>query len=143
MLDGQLLITGGVLSTTVTVAVHWLLFPDVSVTVNVTEFAPLFEQVNELGDTVMEASPQGAVLPLSTSAAVMLTVPDESKATVMFLQTAVGGPLIGTLAVFEALQPKLFVTVRLSVTLPEAPAVYVMVSVFDALVIVPLLIVQA
>ena len=54
-----------------------------------------------------------------------------------------GDALIGTRTLFEAGQPDAFVTVRFNVTLPEAPAVYVMVWMFVALVIVPFAIVQA
>ena len=54
-----------------------------------------------------------------------------------------GFALIVTSALLLAEQPAAFVTVRLSVTLPEAPAVYVIVWMFVALVIVPLAIDQA
>jgi F0F1-type ATP synthase membrane subunit c/vacuolar-type H+-ATPase subunit K len=51
-----------------------------------------------------------------------------------------GRGLIGTLDVAWAEQPEAFVTVRVSPTLPEAPAVYVIVWMFVALVIVPFVI---
>ena len=54
-----------------------------------------------------------------------------------------GAALIGTSRLFDAGQWLEFVTVRLSVTLPEAPAVYVMVWTSVALVIVPFVIDQA
>ena len=55
---------GAILSTTVTVAVQVETFPFTSVTVSVTVFAPTFAQVNELGETVIEAIPQLSKLPL-------------------------------------------------------------------------------
>jgi hypothetical protein len=64
-LAGQV-ITGGVMSTTVTTALQLALLPAGSVTVNVTEFGPRFEQLNVSGVTVREAIPHSAVLPPST-----------------------------------------------------------------------------
>ncbi len=54
-----------------------------------------------------------------------------------------GAALTGTSRLFDAWQPLAFVTVRSSVTLPEGPAVYVIVSMSVALVIVPFVIDQA
>jgi hypothetical protein len=54
-----------------------------------------------------------------------------------------GMALIVTAAEFAAVQPEAVVTVRFSVTLPVAPAVYVTFCAFEAEVIVPLLIDQA
>ena len=71
---GQVIV-GGVLSTTITIAVHWLLFPLGSVTVSVTVFGPLLAQVNVLGVTVRVAIAQLSVLPLSTLAAVIEALP--------------------------------------------------------------------
>jgi len=51
--------------------------------------------------------------------------------------------LIVRIALLLAEQPEAFVTVRFSVTLPDGPAVYVIVWMLLALVIVPLPIVQA
>jgi len=48
-----------------------------------------------------------------------------------------GFGLIVRIALLLAEQPEAFVTVRFSVTLPEGPAVYVMVWMLLALVIVP------
>ena len=90
MFDGQVTV-GGVLSTTVTVAEQLALFPLGSVTVRVTEFGPLLAHVNVLGVTVRVAMAQLSLLPLSTSAPVMVALPDAFSATVMFLHTAVGG----------------------------------------------------
>jgi hypothetical protein len=84
-------IAGGILSTTVTVAVQLAELLLGSFTVSVTAFGPLLAQVKVLGVTVREAMPQLSLLPLSTSAAVIAAWPLASSATVMFLQTAVGG----------------------------------------------------
>ena len=46
------LMVGDTVSTTVTVEVQVLAFPDKSVTVSVTEFAPMFAQLNEDCDNV-------------------------------------------------------------------------------------------
>ena len=54
-----------------------------------------------------------------------------------------GFALIGTSALLLAAHPAALVTVRLSVTLPTAPAEYVIVWMFVALVIVPFVAVQA
>ncbi len=51
--------------------------------------------------------------------------------------------LIGTFTVFDAEQPSTFVTTSVRPTFPVAPAVYVIVWVFVALVIVPFVIDQA
>jgi hypothetical protein len=47
---------------------------------------------------------------------------------------------MGTLTVFDAVQPEAFDSVTVSVTAPAAPAVNVMLCVFAALVIAPLVI---
>src|ERR1043165_8164075 len=65
---------------------------------------------------------------------------------VEFAQTCAGGgvivgdagfALIGTFVEFEAEQPEAFVTTSVRPTVPEAPAVYVMLCVFVGEVIVP------
>ena len=81
ILAGQVIV-GAVLSTTVTVAVHWLLLPLGSVTVRVTVFGPLLAQVKVLGETVRVAIAQLSVLPLSTLAAVIVTLPEPFNAAV-------------------------------------------------------------
>ena len=52
------------LSSTVTVAEQVDEFPLLSVTVRVTMFGPTLAQVNELGDTLIEAIPQASEEPL-------------------------------------------------------------------------------
>ena len=68
-----------------------LLLPFPSVTVKVTVFAPTSEQSKVLGETLSVTSEQVSLLPLSTSAAVMLALFDASSATVTFFVNAVGG----------------------------------------------------
>jgi hypothetical protein len=92
-------IVGGVLSTTVTVAVQLAELLLESFTVSVTAFGPLFAQVKVLGVTVRETMPQLSLLPLSTSAAVIDALPPAFRVTVMFLQTAVGGVVSVTVKV--------------------------------------------
>ena len=55
---------------------HVPVLPLSSVTDNVTVLAPRLAQVNELGETLIEAIVQLSVLPLLTCEAVMLAVPD-------------------------------------------------------------------
>jgi hypothetical protein len=111
---------GAMLSTTVTVDVQVETFPFTSVTVSVTVFAPTFAQVNELGETVIEAIPQLSKLPLLIWAAVMLAVPAAFKFTVRFWQSAVGAMFSWTVTV--ALQVDEFplpsVTVKVTVLAP-------------------------
>ena len=77
-------IVGLILSTNVTVAVPVLLFPEVSVTVRVTVFAPKSSQVNEFGATLMLAICTLSVDPLLTWFAVILAKPLLSKLMVIF-----------------------------------------------------------
>jgi phage tail protein X len=104
-------------SSTVTTAVQLLLFPAASVTVSVTLLAPILEQLKLVCETVIEAIEQLSVLPPSTSEAVMDALPEASKATVMFWQTADGANESST--VTTAVQLLLFpaASVTVSVTL--------------------------
>lgn len=63
------------ISFTVTVAAQVETFPLLSVTVKVTVLSPTLAQVNELGDTDIEAIPQASELPLSICDAVIEAVP--------------------------------------------------------------------
>src|SRR5579871_5387452 len=112
--------TGGVLSTTVTVALHEDELPASSVTVSVTLLAPRLAQVNEDGDTLREAMLQLSLLPPSTCAAVMLAEPPLS-ATVIFLQIATGGVLsiIVTCALQLEVLPEASVTVKVTTLSPR------------------------
>ena len=69
---------GSMLSSIVTVLVQLSSLPLGSVTVKVTVFAPVFEQsnVNGVADKVTE---QLSLLPLSTSAATMVALPEASS----------------------------------------------------------------
>lgn len=68
-----------------------VLLPLGSVTVSVTVFAPLLAQVKVLGVTVREAIEQLSLLPLSTLAGVMETLPLAFSTAVNGLHSAVGG----------------------------------------------------
>src|SRR5690606_7063952 len=91
MFAGQL-ITGGLLSFTVTVAVQVETLPHTSRTVRITaQFVPMLAQVKVLGVTVIVSGLQLSVLPLSISAGVIVALPLPSRYTVMFLHLATGG----------------------------------------------------
>ena len=83
MLAGHVM-TGGVMSTTVTMALQALLLPAISVTVNVTKLGQRFEQLNVSGLAVREAMPHSEVLPPSTCGPVMVTVLLAPRGTMMF-----------------------------------------------------------
>ena len=68
-------------------AVALEILPLLSVTVNVTVFAPMLAQVKLEGDTFVEAMPHVAVEPLSTCAAVTAAWPVASRATLTFCAT--------------------------------------------------------
>ena len=65
-------------------------FPFTSVTVSVTVLAPTLLQSKVFGLTAKDAIPQLSVEPPSTSAAVILALPEASSCTVIFWHTAVG-----------------------------------------------------
>ena len=108
--------TGATLSSTVTVAVQVEVFPPTSVTVNVTVFAPILEQLKLFGETASEAIPQASEEPLSTSAAVIEPFPLLSNWTVTVWQVATGATLSSTVtvAVQVELLPSLSVTVKVA-----------------------------
>lgn len=112
--------TGGVMSFTVTVAVQVETFPFTSVTVNVTVFAPTFEQEKLFGDTLIEAIPQLSELPLLTWAAVIVAAPEAFRLTEILRHKAVGGTLSTTVTVDKqvATFPLLSVTVKVTVLAP-------------------------
>ena len=76
------LATGFTISSTVTVAVHVELFPFTSVTVRVTELAPILAQVKVEGETVIVSIPQLSDEPLSMSVAAITAFPVASSCTV-------------------------------------------------------------
>ncbi|HSB63288.1 MAG TPA: hypothetical protein VLJ18_03935, partial [Thermoanaerobaculia bacterium] len=86
---------------------------------------------------------QAYVVAPAGPAAVLPVTFAQSVAGVGVIAGVAGAALIGTSRLFDAGQWLAFVTVRLSVTLPEAPAVYVIVWRSVALVIVPFVIDQA
>ena len=108
------------LSSTVTVALQVETLPFTSVTVSVTVFAPISEQVNAFGDTTRDATAQLSELPLSTSVAEIVAFPEASNCTVMFWQSAVGATLSSTVTVelHEAVFPLPSVAVRTTVFAP-------------------------
>ena len=81
--------TGFILSTTVTVATQVVMLLFTSVTVTVTEFAPLLEQLNVVFERAMLVILQLPTALLLTIAGVMLAFPFASNGTVVFLQEAV------------------------------------------------------
>ena len=93
---------GATLSTTVTTATHVEVFPQASVTVKVTLFAPTSEQlkVNLLAVNVIVLQP--SLLPPSIIEGVIVTVPWAFNSTVIDLQTAIGFVLSTTLIIWAA-----------------------------------------
>src|SRR6185295_5934910 len=114
ILAGHAVITGAILSATVTVAKQtseWLLW---SFTTAVTELGPILEQVKLLGFTIHDTMLQLSVLPPATSVPVMVTFPVEFRYTVMFWHTATG--LISSTIVTVAVHMEELAGVLLSVT---------------------------
>ena len=111
---------GAFTSFTVTIAVPVFTFPFTSVTVNVTVFGPIVEQLNEFGDTVLLAIPQSSLDPLFTSAAVIVATPAELRLTEMFCVITVGAvtSFTVTIAVPVFTFPFTSVTVNVTVLLP-------------------------
>ncbi len=71
-------------SSTVTVAVQVVMFPDKSLTVNVTVLVPKSEQSKSVLSKDMDWMPQLSNEPLSMSAANMVAFPVSSNVTVIF-----------------------------------------------------------
>ena len=92
-------IVGGVVSSTVTVALHVAMLPFASVTVNTTLLGPISAQSNEFGATLREPIPQASLLPLSTSAPTIDAIFDPSSCTVISWQRAIGATLSSTVTV--------------------------------------------
>src|SRR5688572_31859218 len=107
-------ITGRILSSTVTFALHVEVFPFTSITVRITVFIPRFIQLNVIGDTLMDAIPHASLEPLSICEAVMEAFPKASSCTVMFWQSAAGATLSCTVTVALQMEtlPLLSVTVN-------------------------------
>src|SRR5438552_3884512 len=81
---------GNTLSTTVTLASHVATLSLLSVTVSLTVFGPTLAQVKVFLSMARLLIPQASLLPLLTSAAVMLTCSLGSHCTVVFLHSSVG-----------------------------------------------------
>ena len=72
------------MSETITNAEHVLIFPVLSVTVNVTGLTPTLEQENDVCESTVEAMLQLSVEPLFTCVAVTVAEPVASKFTKTF-----------------------------------------------------------
>ena len=83
---------------TVIVAVLLEVLPLLSVTVNVTVFVPMLEQLKEVFDNVIDLIPQASEEPLSTSDVEMLATPFTSVID-LFLTSTVGGVMSVTVTV--------------------------------------------
>ena len=95
-------ITGGVLSATVTVDVHVLWLFAASFTVITTVLAPLFVQLKLVLLRVMIRLPDAVQLsdePLFTSDTASVAIPEPFRLMVAFLQVATGGTLSETVTV--------------------------------------------
>ena len=104
------------MSSTVILAEQVPIFPLISVTVNVTVFAPRSAQLNASGATAIDWMPQLSLEPLFICAAVMVAFPALFNCTMMFWQIAVGAMLscTVTVAVQVAVFPLRSVTVNVT-----------------------------
>ncbi len=128
---------GGLSSTTVTMAVSLLEFPEPSVTVIVTKTGlPVSEQSKLLGLTVIEAIPQLSAELLSTSPPTIVASPVAFRNTVMSIAFATGGVVstMVTSAKQLALFPLLSVTVKVTELAPRSLQVKLLtLSVLEAI----------
>ena len=104
----------------VTTAVPVLIFPFTSVTVKVTVLFPIFEQVNELGETVVVAIPQASVDPLLTWEPVIVAAPKLFNWTVMFWVVTTGLTVSNTVTTADLVTkfPLTSVTVNTTLLFP-------------------------
>src|SRR3989442_1657411 len=107
---------GNTLSTTVTMASHVATLLLLSVTVSFTVFGPTSAQVNTLLSMARLLIPQASLLPLFTSAAVMLALPLASNCTVMFLHSAIGNTLSTTVTMVSQVATLSLLSVTVSLT---------------------------
>src|SRR5438876_2968042 len=121
---------GNTLSATVTIASHVATLSLLSVTVSLTVFGPTLAQVKVFLSMARLLMPQASLLPLLTSAAVMLALPLASNCTVMFLHSAVGNMLSATvtMASHVATLSLLSVTVSFTVFGPTLAQVNTLLS---------------
>ena len=75
---------GAIVSEIVTIEIHVAIFPDPSVTVNVTLFGPISAHVNAVCDALNVTGPQLSTEPPSKSLDAIEAFPAPSKKTVMF-----------------------------------------------------------
>ena len=110
--------TGLTVSAIVTIAVPVLAFPFTSVTVKVTVLAPMFEQVNELGDTDMIELfiPQASVEPLFTCDGKTIILPVASKWAVIFWVITLGLIVSKTVTIAVPVLTLLFTSLTVKVT---------------------------
>src|SRR4030042_413846 len=115
---------------TVTVALHWAVFPLLSVTVRVTVLTPTSEQVNALISMVRFAIPQASLLPLLMSAAAIVTLPVASRYASISWQLAIGDivSLTVTIELHVLLFPLTSVTVRITTFGPISAQVKSVIS---------------
>ena len=112
--------TGGVISSTVTVAVQDELLPFSSNTVSVTVFKPSMVQSNTDGSTAILSIKQLSVELSFMSVAEILTFPEASSGTVISWQLAIGATLSSTVTIAEQVLtlPFTSVTVKITVLAP-------------------------
>ena len=107
-------------SLTVTTALQVLELPLPSLTVNVTLFDPVSEQLKEVLEAEKLVVPQTSELPLSSWFGLMVWLPDEFRSIEIFLQTADG--LVTSLTVTTEVHSSVWllpsVTVRVTLLLP-------------------------
>src|SRR5439155_17518638 len=107
---------GNMLSTTVTMASHVATLSLLSITVTLTVFGPTLAQVNALLSMARLLMPHASLLPLFTSAAVILVLPLTSNCTVMFLHSAAGNTLSTTVTIASHVATLSLLSVTVSLT---------------------------
>ena len=112
---------GGLLSSTVTVAVQVLVLPFTSVTVSVSVLGPTSEQSKLVWLKERLRMPQASPDPLFTAAAVAEPLPLASSCTVRFWQRAVGATLSSTVIVASQVLKLPFTSVTVSVDILFSP----------------------
>jgi hypothetical protein len=108
--------TGAILSSTVTTVVHILTLPCISVTVNVSVFAPTSLHTNAVWLNAKLAIPHASEEPLFTAAVVVLPLPVASNCTVTFWQSATGATLSSTVTTAVHVVTFPFTSVTVNVT---------------------------
>ena len=114
--NGWHIATGATLSSTVTIEEHVDTFPLMSVTVNITVLAPMFEQSNVLISIVIESIPHASLEPLSICVAVIVANPCASNETVNGWHTATGAILSSTVTIDVHVDTFPLISVTVNVT---------------------------